>query len=277
MFIDAAMRVGRLAEIIGKKNEAARCKALAEESVAAWAKEFLDPASGKVVTGSQTEQLFALGFGAAPEDMRGKVFEQLVEAVNGKDGPALTTGIYGTRFLPEELSKGGRSDLAYTVANRKTFPSWGWMLENDATTLWEDWRGGDNIKSHNHPMFGSISGWFRRWLGGIQIAEDAVGADRIVIAPQLVDGLTHVKCTHRTIRGLIVSNWKKGDEKTEFEIVIPPDTSAMVRLPAQKGDTLREGGKSISEAKGIEQVTAGNGKLHNLILQSGSFHFTLSR
>jgi alpha-L-rhamnosidase len=248
MFVDAARRCARLAEIIGDKEAATRCIAMADESAAAWAKAFLDPETGKVATGNQTEQLLALGFGAASEEARPKVFEQLIEAVNGADnGPALTTGIYGTRFLMEELSLGGRSDLAYQLAVKKTFPSWGWMLENDATTLWEDWQGTDNVKSHNHPMFGSISGWFHRWLGGIQVAEDAVGADRIVIRPQVVDGLTHVKCSHRTIRGLIVSNWTKGEGKTEFEITIPPDTSATIILPVGSGETLTEGGKPIAE------------------------------
>ncbi len=276
MFVDAARRVGRLAEIVGKKDDAARCKALADESAAAWAKEFLDAETGKVVTGSQTEQLFALGFGAAPEEMRGKVFERLVEAVNGKDGPALTTGIFGTRFLPEELSKGGRSDLAYALADRKTFPSWGWMLENDATTLWEDWQGGDNVKSHNHPMFGSISGWFRRWLGGIQIAEDAVGADRIVIRPQLVEGLTHVKSTHRTIRGLIVSNWTKGEGKSEFEIVIPPDTMATIQLPLGQDEKLTEGGKPLGEAEGVVVLPPCSDGL-KLQVGSGSYRFSVSK
>ena len=270
MFIDAARRVGRLAEIIGRKDEAVRCKAMADESAAAWAKEFLDPDTGKVVTGSQTEQLFALGFGAAPEDKRGKVFERLVEAVNGKDGPALTTGIFGTRFLPEELSKGGRSDLAYAVANRKTVPSWGWMLENDATTLWEDWQGGDNVKSHNHPMFGSISGWFRRWLGGIQIAEDAVGADRIVIRPQVVGSLSHVKCSHRTIRGLIQSNWRQGEGKTEFEIVIPPDTTATIELPTREGETFTEGGKPLEESEGVVCLSPSS-KTFKLQVGSGTY------
>ena len=129
------------------------------------------------------------------------------ELTRTDDGPRLTTGIFGTRFLLEELSQNGRNDLAYALADRNTFPSWGWMLENDATTLWEHWDGSDNTFSHNHPMFGSISAWFFRWLGGIQAADDAVGFDRIVIRPQVVAGLEWVKCSHRSIRGMIESNW----------------------------------------------------------------------
>lgn len=264
MFVDAARRCARLAEIIGNNEAAARCNALAHESAAAWKKACFDPETGKVETGSQTEQLLALGFGVVPEEARSKTFERMLEAVNGaENSPALSTGIFGTRFLLEELSKGGRSDLAHTLAVRKTFPSWGWMLENGATTLWEDWEGTDNVKSHNHPMFGSISGWLHRWLGGIQIADDAVGADRLVIAPQVVDGLTHVKCTHRTIRGTVVSNWTKSGSKTDFEIVIPPDTTALIRLPLKENDKLTESGKPIHDRK-IE-------------LGSGSYRFRIAK
>ena len=277
MFVDAARRCGRLAEIIGNKEAATRCAALADESAAAWAKAFLDPETGKVAEGNQTEQLFAFGFGAAVQEARPKVFEQLLKAVNGaENGPALTTGIYGTRFLMEELSKGGRSDLAYQLAVKKTFPSWGWMLENGATTLWEDWQGTDNVKSHNHPMFGSISGWFHRWLGGIQVAEDAVGADRITIRPQVVDGLTHVKCSHRTIRGLIESNWKVKDGIREFEIVIPPDTTATLELTSETdADTvITESGKPLTEHPEIKLLDRDPWTRY-FAVGSGHYKFTL--
>lgn len=271
MFVDAARRCARLAEIVGDKVAAARCKTMADESAAAWAKAFLDPETGKVAEGNQTEQLLALGFGAASEEARPKVFDQLIKAVNNaENGPALTTGIYGTRFLMEELSKGGRSDLAYHLAVKKTLPSWGWMLENGATTLWEDWQGTDNVKSHNHPMFGSISGWFHRWLGGIQVAEDAVGADRITIRPQVVDRLNHVKCSHRTIRGSVISNWTKGEGKTEFEITIPPDTTATIQLPASQGDSLTESGKPFP-------ILARNPESVKMTIGSGSYRFTVAK
>lgn len=271
MFVDAARRCARLAEIIGDKETAARCNAMAKESAVAWGVAFYDTKTGKAATGSQTEQLFALGFGAVSPEEKWKAFEQLVKAVNGaKNGPALTTGIYGTRFLMEELSKGGRSDIAYTLAVKKTFPSWGWMLENGATTLWEDWQGGDNVKSHNHPMFGSISGWFHRWLGGIQVAEDAVGADRIEIRPQLVDGLTYVKCSHSTIRGSVISNWTKEEGKTEFEITIPPDTVATTTLPMRRDQTLTEAGVPFP-------ILSRSSETISMIIGSGSYRFTVAK
>jgi alpha-L-rhamnosidase len=276
MFIDAARRVGRLARLIGRDADAERCKAMADESAAAWATAFLDSGTGKVGDGSQSNQSFALGFGAAPEADRSLVFDKLLDGLKADDGPRLTTGIFGTRFLLEELSRNGRTDQAFALANRNTFPSWGWMLENNATTLWEHWAKDDNTYSHNHPMFGTISGWFFRWLGGIQMADDAVGADRIEIRPQTAPGLEWVKCSHRSVRGLIESNWSTTPNSSKFEIVVPPDTSALVALPARPGDVLTEGGKPVSDIAEIKSLESGP---TSRVLQvgSGRYQFTISK
>ena len=160
MFIDTARRVARLARLIGQEADATRFEAMADESAKAWADAYLDSDTGEIGGGSQSELAFALGFGAAQPGVQSLIFEQLRDGLGTPDGPRLTTGIFGTRFLLEELSKHGQSDLALALADQSTFPSWGWMLENDATTLWEHWAGSDNTYSHSHPMFGSISAWF---------------------------------------------------------------------------------------------------------------------
>jgi alpha-L-rhamnosidase len=276
MFIDAARRVARLARLLDRPADATRCETLATESATAWAARFLDPATGQVGGGSQSEQTFALGFGAAPPAARPQVFQRLLDGLAAPDGSRLTTGIYGTRILLEELSQTGRHDLAYALATRNTFPSWGWMLENDATTLWEHWAGSDNTFSNNHPMFGSISAWFFRWLGGIQPAPDAIGFDRIVIRPQVVPGLTWVKCAHRSVRGPIESNWSVAGQETKFEIVIPPDSTAIIELPAAKGDVITEGGRPLADAPGVSVLPPGPA-VQRLQVGSGRYQFALQR
>ncbi len=271
MFIDTARRMARLCSIVGKENEAARFVLQAEISAAAWAKEFLDAETGRIGGGSQSEQVMALGFGAVPENARLPVFTNLAESLTkGEDPYALTTGIFGTRFLLEELTRHGRHEVAYAIADRKTFPSWGWMLENGATTLWETWKESDNTFSHNHPMFGSISAWFFRHLGGIQIADDAVGADRITIHPQTGHGLTWVKSSHQSVRGKIESNWNITDKGAEFDIVIPPDTTAEIQLPPGK---ITESSKPLSEAEGITVLPSSSNRLK---VGSGRYRFLLT-
>jgi alpha-L-rhamnosidase len=108
------------------------------------------------------------------------------------------------------------------------------------------------------------------------VAEDAVGADRIVIRPQLVDGITQVMCSHRTIRGRIVSMWTKGKGKPEFLIVIPPDTEATIQLPFEDGGILTESGKPIAEAEGIVVLPPGD-LTQNLKIGSGRYYFTVAK
>lgn len=272
MFIDTARRMSRLCLVIGRDEDAKRFSQMAVESTDAWLKTCVDPATGKVGDGSQSEQAMALVLGGEPQ-----IFNCLVSSLTKSgNGPSLTTGIFGTRILLEELSNRGRYDLAYALANRNTFPSWGWMLENKATTLWEHWAGSDNTFSNNHPMFGSISAWFYRWLGGIQPAPDAVGFDRIVIRPQVAAGLEWVKCSHQTIRGTVESNWKVTAEGTEFEITIPPDTTATIKLPTAEGESLTESGHKIDEKSGIS-VLPSDSSSEKLRVGSGHYHFLVKK
>lgn len=274
MFIDTAERMARLCDVIGREADAERYRHTAAESADAWGEEFLEAGTGLVHNGSQSCQALALGFNAAPADARYAVFTRLVESLTRHDdGPQLTTGIFGTRLLLEQLSQSGRHDLAYALATRTTFPSWGWMLENGATTLWETWEQSDNRFSHNHPMFGSISAWFYRHLGGIQIAEDAVGADRLIIHPQPTAGLTWVKSSHQTVRGRVVSNWNRTGQGFAFEITIPPDASATIVLPS---GTVTESGKPLAEAEGIQVVESSGIAATTMKATSGQYRFLVT-
>ena len=274
MFIDTAHRVARLARLIGRNDDAARCETMAAQSAAAWGTKFLEPATGKVGDGSQSAQAFALGFGATPPAARPLVFQKMLDGLAAPDGPRLSTGIFGTRFLMEELSRNGRSDVAYALAERKTFPSWGWMLENNATTLWEHWAKDANTYSHSHPMFGSISAWFFRWPGGIQAADDAVGFDRIAIRPQVVPSLKWVKCSHRSIRGLIESDWATTERGMSYAIVIPPNTTAVVELPSGADSKLTESDRPLTEAAGVELLPPAPG-VQRLRVGSGRYRFSV--
>lgn len=270
MFVSTAHRMARLARLIDMETDAARFDRYAAESTEAWQREFFDADTGKVGNGTQSEQLLALGYGHSSKEIDDAMFAQLVKDLMSADAPpALTTGIFGTKLLLETLSQRGRHDLALALANRRTFPSWGWMLENGATTLWEDWEGTTDTKSHSHPMFGSISGWFYRWVGGIQPAPDAVGFDRVLIRPQIPHGLEWAKSSHQSIRGRIESNWETSVEGARFEIVIPPDTIAMVELPA--GETT-ESGVALDLAPGVI-VGEVIGKTQRIQLASGHYRF----
>jgi alpha-L-rhamnosidase len=143
-----------------------------------------------------------------------------------------TTGIFGTKYILEALSKTGNAEAVYKIVNSRAYPGWGHMIDQGATTIWETWKESDDIYSNCHPMFGSISEWFYRWLGGIRPNQDYPGFEKFFISPYLPEGLSNVSVTYRSPFGEIISCWKNyGNNKQVFEITIPRGSHALVTLP----------------------------------------------
>lgn len=202
---------------------------------------FLNRETGKYDTGTQCCQAMPLALGMVPSEMKAKVLDVLVKDIEAHDYH-LTTGIFGTKYLFQALSNAGRDDVAYRIANQRTFPGWGHMIEQGATTLWEHWEFSDNTFSHNHPMFGSVSEWFYKSLSGIQPDPAGPGFKKFFVKPSVVGDLTWVKAHHDSMYGRIESSWKLDGKKLTLTVVVPPNTSATVIVP---GAGVTEGGKSV--------------------------------
>ncbi len=111
-----------------------------------------------------TENLLALAFGIAPDSIRSEIAKQVVEHIVVQNKLHLSTGVIGTSWLLRTLTATGYGDVAYALATQKTYPSWGYMTEQDATTVWELWNGdtGDpKMNSGNHVM---LLGDFIPWV-----------------------------------------------------------------------------------------------------------------
>jgi alpha-L-rhamnosidase len=256
LYFQCAQMLAKLARRLGHSADAQHFDDLAAKIRAEYGKRFIDVVTGKVGPGTQASQSIALYTGIAPEAAGSKIFDFLVKNIESHKGH-LTTGILGTKFMLEVLSREGRADLAYKIVTQPEFPGWGWMLKNGATTLWEHWEFSDNTFSHNHPMFGSVSQWMMQQLGGIRPDADAVGYDRIVIQPQTPEGLDWVKSSYQSVRGKIVSNWKRQGKKLEFEITIPANTRARIVLP--EGAVL-ENGKPLARKIEDNGLAVGSGR-----------------
>ena len=194
----------------------------------------------------------------------------LLDDIRGTGKGHLSTGIFGTKFALDVLSREGHAQAVFDIVNRDTYPGWGYMLANGATTLWEHWALSENTYSHNHPMFGSISQWFFNWLGGIQPDPGAAGFDRVIIRPQLVDGLDWVRCSYRSVRGLVVSNWSRMRGAVEWQITIPPNATATVFIPAGGLDDVREGPGNGVPARRAEGVRNARMEGTNAVFSAGS-------
>ncbi|CAF4338285.1 unnamed protein product, partial [Rotaria magnacalcarata] len=91
-----------------------------------------------------------------PSNLRASVIKALADNIAANDNH-LTTGIIGTAALFPVLSDAGYHDLAVAVATQTTYPSFGFMFNNDvqnATTNWETFhallKGFGGTDSLNH-------------------------------------------------------------------------------------------------------------------------------
>ena len=272
-YYDHVRLLAWMAGILGREGDAKEYAELRDDIARAFVQRFhtADGNHGVYGNGMQAAQATALYYGF-DQQIRDSAFERLIEEIERHERH-LSTGIFGTKFMLDVLSRpDGRPDLAYDIVNQRTFPGWGHMLENGATTLWEHWEFSDNTYSHNHPMFGSVSEWFYRVIAGINPAPDAVGFDKIIIRPQTLGDLSWAKGSYESIRGTIVSDWTIEGGVFRLDVTIPATATAEIHVPAKSPDDVTEGGIHADTADGVTYRGMESG-CAVFAVGSGSYHF----
>lgn len=272
-YYQSAVMLADMAHVLKRGDDAAYFGALSEKIRQAYRKNFLDEKTGVAALGSQTCQATALYSGLVPDPVRPLAMERLLEDIRHKHNGHLTTGIFGTKYMLDMLSANGRADTAWQIASQPDMPGWAWMLQNGATTLWEHWAGSDNTFSNNHPMFGSVSQWFFQWIGCIRPAPDAVGFNKILIAPQAVGDLSWAKTTYQSVRGPVSCQWKKDGGNFDLNISIPVGATAEVSIPARGAESVKEGGHAASSAAAVKFLRM-DGNAAVFSVGSGSYKFS---
>jgi len=243
----------KMAEALGYDAEIKTYLGLAEKIKMAIHKNYYDSETQSYANGTQTANLLPLYLDIVPEEQRGSVFGDLREDILYKNNTHLTTGIIGTKYLMEVLTKFNASALAYDLATQTSYPSWGYMIANGATTLWELWqhKTGPSMNSHNHPMFGSIGSWLYKSLVGIDQKEESVGFRDILIQPQMVRDLRYVTGAIHSPRGTIHCAWTRSARSISLDVTIPVNAQAEIHLPKfdWEGITLTENGNQIYDGQ----------------------------
>jgi alpha-L-rhamnosidase len=198
-----------------------------------------------------TENIIPLYFGMVPKNKVDDVFKNVVYTVEVTNNGHLSNGLIGIQWLMRCLTENGRSDLAFTIATKKTYPSWGYMIDNGATTIWELWNGNTaapNMNSQNHVMMlGDLLIWYYENLAGIKAA--APGFSKIEMKPELVNGLDRVNASFKSPYGMIKSNWQKTKELFTWNVTIPPNTEAKIYIPTNTASAVAERNGNIKDLK----------------------------
>ncbi|GIF22914.1 alpha-L-rhamnosidase [Actinoplanes tereljensis] len=232
----SARLLSRMAAATGRAAEAQAYGTLADRIGAAFTARFV-AADGTVGSNSQTGYVLALAFGLVPDDRAQAVADRLAAKVDARNGH-LSVGFMGVENLLPVLAGHGHLATAYRILQQPDYPGWGYMNARGATTIWERWDGirtdgslqDPGMNSFNHYGLGSVGDWLYRTVGGVGPATP--GYRQVLIAPQPGGSLTAASATLSTAYGVTRSAWTKAGSTLTLDVVVPPNATALVRLPA---------------------------------------------
>jgi alpha-L-rhamnosidase len=223
-----------------------------------------------------TANAVSLAFNLPPEELRSKVFDSIVDKIVNSYDTHTSCGAIGQQWIMRVLTRNGRPDLALAIAGNTTYPSFGYMIENGATTIWELWNGNTappKMNSHNHVMLlGDFVVWLYEDIAGIAADPEQPSYKKIIMKPYPAGDLKFAEASYLSMYGLIKSNWKTGEGKFYWDIVIPANTTATIYIPAEKESDVTESGNTTSGMEGIKFIKFEDGRAVYEI-SSGSYHF----
>jgi alpha-L-rhamnosidase len=242
-----AVILAKTAKLLGKTADHEKYTLLAAKIKDAFNARYLNRQTGIYGAGVQTELSVPLYWNIVPDEYIAKVAENLAKRVEA-DGFHLDVGLLGTKAILNALSENGYADIAYQVAARKTYPSWGWWMENGATTLYENWPiDAKSDISMNHIMFGEIGAWLYKGIAGIRPDPAKPGFKNVILEPHFVKGLNHFEARHEGPYGNIVSSWARKGSDLKYRVEIPANATATVILPAvAQGQQIYLGGRIVT-------------------------------
>lgn len=246
--IRSLLLLAEFAELLKLDGEADEWKRLESEMSEAFNRKFLtvkcgtSPVPGHPLypdsvfygNNTATANLLPLAFGLVPDTLRMDVVNNVVENIIVRNNGHVPCGVIGISWLMRTLSENGRSDLAYLLATNRSYPSWGYMVENGATTIWELWNGdkaSPKMNSANHVMLlGDLLTWAYEHIGGIRPAEP--GFRRIELRPDFdIPDCFGADVSFESPYGTIASRWSKNLTHVEWDVEIPVNTTADIYLP----------------------------------------------
>ncbi len=236
-YLQCARIMKIFAGLMGKAADVKKYDALADQLKQQLKAEFWDkPFTGKI--NRQTLFSTLLYHQVIPEEEIPVAVDSLFLAVENGPSGHFNTGIFGTKYVLETLAEYGGPDAVFDIVNSTAYPGWGFMIDQGATTIWETWKESDNTYSNNHPMFGTVSEWYYRWLAGIRPDPEHPGFKEFYISPTTPEGLESVNATYHSPYGPIVSNWEKTVVGHTYEITVPKGTRAKVTLSVSPSQTI---------------------------------------
>ena len=236
VFYSILQLMSEFAVMNGVPSDAVVYKELAAKIKDAYNQKFFDPETAQYDNNTVTANILSLQLGLVPAGYEEKVFQSIVAKTENEFKGHVSTGVLGIQHLMRGLTQYKHIDLAWRIVTNETYPSWGYMVGKDATTIWELWNGDTAdpaMNSANHVMLlGDLIIWFYENLAGIQNESASLAFKHIKMKPVFPFGVEKVDASYQSPYGMIKSNWIRNRDRFVWYITIPANTTATVELPA---------------------------------------------
>lgn len=242
-----------IASLLRKINDQAAFAREADIVKAALLKKFFDPLTHSY--GSQTANAVALRFGLFPDGQDKEVARALARAVTEQHQGHAFVGIHGGRPLYSTLSSYGFDDVVFNMLRQTDWPSFAFLFAHGFTTWPEIVHKFERGKpfgadSLNHPMHSGFAVWFHDSVGGIRPASP--GFKQIELTPHGMRQLAWAETDFDSLYGPIRSHWRTHGDLFTWNIAVPVNTTATVKIPTRDADTVTEGNQPARRARGVQ-------------------------
>ena len=234
--------MARIAEVLGRTEDAARYAELSVHVRDAWQAEYLD-AEGRLTPDTQANHVRALAFDLVPAELRPAVAERLVELIRKADThlghrlPRHAVPAAGARRHRSPRRRlrapapGQRAVVAGHGRPRRDHGVGARGTGSPPTGVPHD--------SLNHYSKGAVVSFLHRYTAGIEPLEPAYR--RFRVQPRPGGGLTSAEAAHESPYGRIESAWQLDGGTFDLRVVVPAGTEAEVVLPDGSTDTAGPG------------------------------------
>ncbi|MFC5528208.1 alpha-L-rhamnosidase [Cohnella yongneupensis] len=267
--------MSRIAEVVGSESDVERFSHVAQKVEASFHTAFFNRDKGiyetEIEAGyRQASSLIPLAFGLTPNEDKAQVVHHLMHDIINVRDKHLNTGIIGTKYILPVLTELGFGNVAYAIADQRTYPSWGFWLESGIHTLLEEWEL--KSRSQNHYMFGTVVEWFYKYLAGI--IPDAPGYQSFTVKPHVLGSLTQVSAEIETLYGELQVSWQLfEDGDFRMKVTVPANAQATIYIPTTHTDIVKESDIPLEYVKELRILDYANTDYVLCKVTSGTYHF----
>ena len=235
MFYSCLSMMGEMATYLGINADMLEYDRLQQQIKAAYNRHWYNAEKAQYSNNTVTANLLSLEFGLVPEGDEERVLQNIIDVTENKFNSHVSCGVLGIQHLMTGLTRCGKLDLAMRIVLNRDYPSYGYMIEHGATTIWELWNGdtaNPAMNSGNHVMLlGDLLVWYYEDLAGIRQTPTGRAYKHLDMRISMPEELNHVRASRETPYGTVRSEWERTAEGLSWKIEIPAGTTARVHVP----------------------------------------------